>query len=383
MSSAYEPVAEINADDQGAVNTVTTICLIVTSLLLSAIRYAIGRKRVLKLEADDAVYAVATVLSIITSIVSQRMVSPGLGRHQDTLSAETLSEFFKVQYATHFLVIMSMAACKMSVALFYHRIVRGTTQESSTMKLLLPLGLIYGIAGMFLVAFQCDPPQTWALESGSCSSGRRMHYGAIALNILTDVLLAVWIVPTIWTLKVTRSTKAIIMSLMLSRLLICAGDVGRIALVQRTLESDDVTWNSLGWAVMDQLMVHLSLNHATLPRLNNFFGSLQTGLLNARLTAGGDVTTASYGAGRRYRTGTSEYSNSKIARSGFFHRTTTGQSVGILPDAHGSETHLCFEGRPNENGISTFVTVGDTTLSQQNQGIITMHRTVEIQETQT
>lgn len=116
MSSAYEPIAEINVDDHRVVNTVTTICLIVTSLLFSAIRYAIGRKRVLRLEADDATYAVAMVstpihhvsilvvtwahkvqvLSIITSIVSQRMVSPGLGRYQDTLSAETLPEFFKV-----------------------------------------------------------------------------------------------------------------------------------------------------------------------------------------------------------------------------------------------------------------------------------------------
>lgn len=151
-----------------------------------------------------------------------------------------------------------MAASTMSVALFYHRILGGTTQESSTMRVLLPLGAIYGIAGMFLVAFQCDSPQIWVLDPASCSSGGRVHYSAIALNILTDILLAVWIVPAIWTLKATRSTKATIISLMLSRLLICADDVGRIALVRKTLKYDDVTCKQSGPAISRLAMLILT-----------------------------------------------------------------------------------------------------------------------------
>jgi len=43
--------------------------------------------------------------------------------------------------------------------------------------------------------------------------------------------------------------------------------------------------NSLGWACIDQVVVHLSINQATLPRVHVFLGNLQTGLLTTRITA--------------------------------------------------------------------------------------------------
>lgn len=130
---------------------------------------------------------------------------------------------------------------------------------------------------------------------------------------------------------------------------------------------------------MDQLMVHLSLNHATLPRLNNFFSSLQTGLLNARLTAGGDVMTASYSR-RRYGTGKSN------SRSGLFgNMKLTRGSVSMHVDPHGSKTQLRLH--PHANEISAFVTVeaestdspDDPENMARTQGI-TVCQTVEMQE---
>lgn len=40
----------------------------------------------------------------------------------------------------------------------------------------------------------------------------------------------------------------------------------------------------LPWAIMDLVVMHLSLNHATLPRVHVFLSNLQTGLLVTRLT---------------------------------------------------------------------------------------------------
>lgn len=147
----------------------------------------------------------------------------------------------KYQYATHFLVVLSMTASKVSVVLMYRRLVQGTSQAPSIFKFLLPLSILYGVVAIFLVAFQCHPPQSWILEPSSCSPGGRTHYGAIGLNILTDALLAVWIVPTFIKLNTTSSKKAVVIGLVMSRLLVCAVDGGRIALVQKTLNSDDVT----------------------------------------------------------------------------------------------------------------------------------------------
>lgn len=115
MASAYEPIAEISENNQGSINTLTTVILVVVSLIFSCIRYIIARQKLLSLELDDVFFGVALVsnsihllsdkrsqihkkqiLSLITSIASQRMVPLGLGQPQDAVSAENLSQFYKV-----------------------------------------------------------------------------------------------------------------------------------------------------------------------------------------------------------------------------------------------------------------------------------------------
>ena len=61
MASAYEPIAGISANNQGPINTVATVILVVTSALFSAIRFMIGRQKGLNFEIDDTVFGVALV----------------------------------------------------------------------------------------------------------------------------------------------------------------------------------------------------------------------------------------------------------------------------------------------------------------------------------
>jgi hypothetical protein len=41
--------------------------------------------------------------------------------------------------------------------------------------------------------------------------------------------------------------------------------------------------SQLLWAIMDQFVIHLSINHATLPRIQIFLSNLQTGLLDMQI----------------------------------------------------------------------------------------------------
>lgn len=116
---------------------------------------------------------------------------------------------------------------------------------------------------------------------------------------------------------------------------------------------------------MDQVIIHLSLNHATLPRVHHFLGSLQTGLLVPRLIAGDNVKLSSYGSGLKYGSGKTEdgiQSGSKTGRSGFFRSMKQNgprQSVSMHAEAHDSKTQLRLQ-PDHGNEMSTFVTAGDT-----------------------
>ena len=63
MAGTYEPIAALSPDNQGPALTVVAIILSATSVLFFSVRYAIGRKRLLQLDSDDATFCVALVRS--------------------------------------------------------------------------------------------------------------------------------------------------------------------------------------------------------------------------------------------------------------------------------------------------------------------------------
>ena len=68
MAGTYKPIAGLTPDNYGPVNTVVAIFLCSTTVLFSSIRFAIGRRRLLQLDTDDAAYYVALVCTARTSV---------------------------------------------------------------------------------------------------------------------------------------------------------------------------------------------------------------------------------------------------------------------------------------------------------------------------
>lgn len=67
--------------------------------------------------------------------------------------------------------------------------------------------------------------------------------------------------------------------------------VGQIVVTERSLRSSDQTWAALSRAILDQVVVHASIIHATLPRIHSFLANLQTGLLATRVTSNIPLST--------------------------------------------------------------------------------------------
>ncbi|KAF2257797.1 hypothetical protein CC78DRAFT_549644 [Lojkania enalia] len=309
MSGTYKPIAALSPDNQGPANTIVAIVLCATSVLFSSVRYAIGRKKLLQFDSDDATFGAALCFGITMSVVSNVSVTAGLGQHQDALSPEKVERYFKLHWATQFLAVIALACAKMSIVLMFRRIVP-VPFAPLTLKILVPVTTMYAVICMLLIGFQCQLPSPWILDPKSCSTHGHIYYATIALNILTDLLLAGWMLPAIWALQMERSTKVLVMSLFASRVVVCIVDVGRLILLKRALDSDDQTCvlylpplscqltyagTHLLWAIFDQVAVHLSINHATLPRVHVFLGNLQTGLLVTRITTSA-VNTGSKGS---------------------------------------------------------------------------------------
>jgi hypothetical protein len=62
--------------------------------------------------------------------------------------------------------------------------------------------------------------------------------------MVTDAMLAVWMLPLIYALHMRADSKSIVMWLFGSRLVICVVDIGRMIVIHRALQSEDQTRES-------------------------------------------------------------------------------------------------------------------------------------------
>ncbi|KAF2095137.1 hypothetical protein NA57DRAFT_79622 [Rhizodiscina lignyota] len=283
MSGTYAPLDPLSSDNQGPANVIVAYFLICTTVAFAIVRFAVGRQRLLALDVDDACFTASVIFGILTSVVSHLEVTAGLGKHQKTLSGHDVQKYFKLSYTDQFLAITAMALAKSSILLLFRRLMSQSRLITAFFALSASV-IVYFVFSVFATAFQCGLPRPWLLEPTTCTSHGRLQYAIIGMNMITDMLLAIWIIPSLWKLQMDKNTRTIVIALFAARLAVVGVAVGQIVLTQRSLRSADQTWSALPRAIIDQVVVHTSIIHATLPRIHSFLANLQTGMLSTRIT---------------------------------------------------------------------------------------------------
>ena len=117
-------------------------------------------------------------------------------------------------YAGQLLSIVAMAFAKLSVVLLSDRV---APRETHARKAMLALVGFWALFAILAIAFQCGLPEPWVFAPQHCTTKGALYYPIIILNILTDTLLTVWILPTVWKLLMDTSTRITVMCLFGSR----------------------------------------------------------------------------------------------------------------------------------------------------------------------
>jgi hypothetical protein len=95
--------------------------------------------------------------------------------------------------------IFAMALAKMSSALLIERV---APQAREAKAILFGMTAAWAVYSTFAMSFQCGLPQ-WTIHSLHCGNGGLL-LSVIVLNMLTDLVLALWIVPTLWHISLDR-----------------------------------------------------------------------------------------------------------------------------------------------------------------------------------
>jgi hypothetical protein len=102
-------------------------------------------------------------------------------------------------YAIQFLGLAAMAFAKTSVAILSRRVLARPHLFSSAI-----LSVIAGwvLFSCFVVAFPCHLPRPWIYIPSQCSTLSKLLYPVIVFNIVTDALLAFWLIPFVSRLNI-------------------------------------------------------------------------------------------------------------------------------------------------------------------------------------
>ena len=105
-----------------------------------------------------------------------------------------------------------MAMAKVSILLLFRRIMSQSRLVMAYYTLVSAIS-IYFIFSIFATAFQCGLPQPWWLTPRTCPTHGRLRYAIIGMNMVTDGLLAIWIIPSLWKLQMGKNQRLIVVAL--------------------------------------------------------------------------------------------------------------------------------------------------------------------------
>ncbi|KAK5699246.1 hypothetical protein LTR17_023413 [Elasticomyces elasticus] len=274
-SNALPPLFQHTSDDQGAPIVVLGYIGASITVLVSIIRLSLTLAKKQPIRSDDYFFYAAALLALITSILVERSVDEGLGRHANTLTIGQLNAFVRFNYAANLLSAFAQAAAKISVAFLFERI--APRQDKRGIAILLGAIGFWTLFAVFGTAFACRGQVHWGAR---CGAGGYLAFPILVIDMGTDVMLSFWMIPRIWKLQADIEHRIVPILLMSSRFLVVIAEAALIGYLGHfrafgTIYAD-ATWYGATPRTIYICVVHLSVITATIPRINSFISDMQT-----------------------------------------------------------------------------------------------------------
>lgn len=119
-------------------------------------------------------------------------------------------------YAGELLGIAAQWAAKVSFLQLCERV---APRDPKQYNIVFGMVTFWGVFSEFAVAFSCGVPRPWYFDPRTCDTKGAMYYPVIIMNIITDVILGTWILPTLWKLLMDQERRVMVVALFGSRLM--------------------------------------------------------------------------------------------------------------------------------------------------------------------
>ena len=213
---------------------VTSVVFLIYSVL-AVVAKIVSRLHITGVKLYDWLIIIAILAAFGETILVIAACKNGLGQHEPALTSSQLSRYNHVGfiftpngptsahatvqdiYAAPMLFVVSSAFAKASVVFFVMKI---TPQREIHLACYTLLAIIsaWGLGFIFALAFQCELPRPWIVDS-TCVDRRKLFLALGILNILTDLALVIVPIMMLWRVQSKAAKKWQVMALFASRIL--------------------------------------------------------------------------------------------------------------------------------------------------------------------
>lgn len=276
--AAAKPI--ITEDDFSSLpKVISWVLIIAEAFAVFAKLITLGYMRRFRWFSTDNVLIVVSLVFSIGLVVSVSLAgSYGLGQRQANLDSDSLQRFQKAIYASDMLFIVTLALSKMAVLVLLWSLTPDVTHH----RFMFVAGAIiavWGTSSVFVAAFQCSIPQTWAILSSHCIDRHAFWTYFGILNIITELHLILLPCLIISDLQTRFVRKLSVMSAFMLRVTVIGATIAELYFRFQANKSQDQTFADWPIWVSALFVQGSSIIFACVPFMKPFFNSLQSGFV--------------------------------------------------------------------------------------------------------
>ncbi|KAH7080084.1 hypothetical protein BKA63DRAFT_234704 [Paraphoma chrysanthemicola] len=267
--------ALITAHNHGIILVMVAWFLACLLALCTSIRI-ISRCRSQRLQdlplSDDVIVVAASLCGLGATIIISTAVDSGLGKKSCFLTSADLDQVQVKVFISTILFVLALSLSKCSILLFLSH-VAGTTLQRLGVMMIGIVVMVWTLAIMAGIVFECEMPRPWEIWTGKCIPMLPFWITATAVDIVIDITLVLLSVHMVWTLQLDYHKKTLASLIFSLRLVLIAASCVRLVYLERALSpSPDPTFSYIPYAITTQchstLAVVISCMSALKP-LNN------------------------------------------------------------------------------------------------------------------
>ncbi|PWY69041.1 integral membrane protein [Aspergillus sclerotioniger CBS 115572] len=226
-----------------------------------------------KLYLDDYLIIIALLFKYGCSIGVTILLFNGLGSHITMIPQKNLTVYFKIGWSNSFVYTCCVAFIKLSILAVYKRLFAAKSMTISV-NIVGTIVILWALSVSIAGVLNCVPVHKFwdRTVPGHCVDTVSYYYGQQIPNILTDVVLLVMPLKSVWALPISKAQRLLLSGVFLVGILTLCFDIVRlVAMIQLTQAGPDITYNQVPVVVWTCMEAAVGITAACLSHIRPLF----------------------------------------------------------------------------------------------------------------